>query len=70
MLHSGYLGDKGVARKTMIYVGLLLICTGCLVIDPPFVDGAAVWSALTLCVIDFGSGLAQVNLKSLMAELN
>ena len=52
--------DKEVPRKTMIFSGMAMMICGCLAIDQQFIKSSAVWAAIMLSVIDFGSGLTQV----------
>lgn len=53
---AGFLVDKDVPRKTIIFSGMVMMISGCLAIR----RSSAIWAAIMLSVIDFGSGLTQV----------
>ncbi|XP_063694516.1 MFS-type transporter SLC18B1-like [Bolinopsis microptera] len=59
---AGMLVDKEVPRKTMIFSGMAMMICGCLAIDQEFIKSSAVWAAIMLSVIDFGSGLTQISI--------
>ena len=44
----------------MICSGMIMMICGCLAIDPRITKSSAVWAAIMLSVIDFGSGWTQV----------
>lgn len=52
--------DREVPRKTIIFSGMTMMIGGCLAIHPRIFKSSAVWAAIMLSIIDFGSGLTQV----------